>query len=209
MADVDITFEREGLSGVVAAGTYLADALRRFGLRPEFECDAPSGLHYCEVEVRTGESLLSPLTPLESEHFASGPRKAGQRLACQARIEKPGEIVVMTKEKKEEAPKNETRSEQYRKEFTELPLEEKISELVRLEAIALGDTFSFILNSPLKIFAKVGDVMADLGKKLENQAKQAARPTVHTADAKAGNGSSEAGPRKGGSKKKSAKNSEQ
>ena len=87
----------------------------------------------------------------------------------------------MTKEHKKE-PKTETQGEQYRKEFTELPLEQKLAELVKLEAIAMGETFSFILNSPFKVFEKIGDVMADFGMKLETKAKKAQRPSEHTAE---------------------------
>ena len=86
----------------------------------------------------------------------------------------------MTKEKTEESKPDEPKSEQYRKEFAELPLEQKISELMKLEAMALGDTFSFIMNSPYKIFEKIGDVMADFGLKLENKAREAQRPEEHT-----------------------------
>jgi ferredoxin len=199
MPDVEITFEREGLSGVVAVGTYLSDAMKRFGIRLSPECDIVSG-HYCAVTVEKGEELLSPPTVAETEHFSNTPRRSGQRLACHAKIVKPGEIVVMTKEKQEES-KSETSSEQYRKAFSELPLEEKISELVRLEAIALGETFSFILNSPFKIAEKVGDVMAEFGMKMENAAKQAARPEEHTADGEPKNGAKHKS-RKAASKKK-------
>ena len=37
--------------------------------------------------------------------------------------------------------------------------------------------FHIIVNSPFKIFEKVGDVMADLGMKLETKAKNPQRPT--------------------------------
>jgi hypothetical protein len=51
---------------------------------------------------------------------------------------------------------------------------------MKLEAIALGDTFSFIVNSPYKIFEKVGDVMAGFGMKLENKEREARRPEEHS-----------------------------
>jgi hypothetical protein len=56
---------------------------------------------------------------------------------------------------------------------------EKIADLVRLEAIALGETFSFILNSPSKIVDKVMDVMAEFGLKLDEEAKNAKTPDEH------------------------------
>jgi hypothetical protein len=95
----------------------------------------------------------------------------------------------MTKEKQEEAKPDEDKSENYRKEFAELPLEQKITELLKLEAIALGDTFSFIVNSPYKVFEKIGDVMADFGMKLENKAREARKPEEHNGKKSETNGS--------------------
>ena len=63
----------------------------------------------------------------------------------------------------------EDRSEEYRKEFAEMPLEKKIANLVQLETIALGETVSFIINSPFKIADKVLDVMAEFGFKKEEK----------------------------------------
>ena len=181
MDDVEIKFTREGLEGIVPVGTYLGDAMRRLGVPAGEPCDAATNSHDCMVTVTKGEKLLSALTSLETGYFEADGRKDGERLACQAKIEQPGEIEVMTKEKKteekEKAP--EADSDEYRKQFTELPLEKKIADLVRLEAITLGETFSFIVNSPFKIFEKLGDVMAEFGMKLENEARQARRPAEH------------------------------
>ena len=178
MSDVQIKFEREGLEGIIPSGSYLSDAMRRMGIPISLECNSD---HECIVTVIAGEDLLSPLTSLEAERFASGHRKPGERLACHARIEKAGEIVIMTKESEEKAKAEEgsNSSEKYREQFTELPLEQKITELVKLEAIALGDTFSFIANSPYLLFDKLGDVMAQFGIKQERKAREAKRPTEH------------------------------
>ena len=84
----------------------------------------------------------------------------------------------MAKKKSEpvEEAKTEEREEAYRKEFTELPLEKKIANLVQLEAIALSETFAFVINSPFKVFEKVGDVLAEFGFKKEEEEKRKARP---------------------------------
>ena len=177
MADVQIKFEREGLEGVIPTGSYLSDVMRRMGIPISEECNSD---HECIVTVVSGEELLSPLTSLESERLMSDDRKPGERLACHARIEKAGEIVVMTKENKEQPKADDsTTGEKYREQFTELPLEQKITELVKLEAIALGDTFSFIANSPYLLFDKLGDVMAQFGIKQEKKSREAKRPAEH------------------------------
>jgi hypothetical protein len=68
-----------------------------------------------------------------------------------------------------------------------MPLEKKIANLVQLETIALGETVSFIINSPFKIADKVMDVMAEFGFKKEEQQKEAARPAEHQPNSQKGN----------------------
>ena len=185
MSEVVLKFERENQDGIVAVGSYLLDSAKRFGIVFEADCIQEEGIHYCSTVIANGSDKLSPLTVVETEHFAANGRRANERLACQAKIDIPGEVVIMTKETKEKATDKSTvedQNEQYRKEFSELPLEKKIAQLMQLEAIALGETFSFILNSPYMIFDKVMDVMAEFGLKKEEKAKQAARPTEHKAE---------------------------
>ena len=43
----------------------------------------------------------------------------------------------------------------------------------------MGETISFILNSPYKVIEKIGDVMADLGRKMDSEQKKASRPSEH------------------------------
>ncbi len=107
-------------------------------------------------------------------------RKNGERLSCQAKIEAAGEIVIMThKKKEEEKPEFEATHEEYRKQFDELPLEKKISSLLELEAVALSETLSFVVNSPSHIAGKIMDVMAHFGFKIEEKEKDARRPKEH------------------------------
>lgn len=186
MPDVILRFERENRDGVVAVGSYLIDAARRFGIVFEAECNQVDGIHHCSAVIANGAASLSPLTIAETEHFSSHGRRENERLTCQTKIERPGEIIIMTNEKdaqeKENAPADDS-NEQYKKKFSDLPLEKKLSTLVQLEAIALGETFSFIVNSPYAVFDKVMDVMAEFGFKKEDQKKKAARPGEHQSDA--------------------------
>jgi ferredoxin len=192
MLEAEIKFERENREGLVAVGTYLVDASKRFGVHFEDVCVPDADIHYCSLTIKSGIDLLSEMTKAETEHFLKEPRKTNERLACQTKIERPGEIVIMTEEKAQE-PVPETAegakdtSEEYRKAFEEMPLEKKIANLVQLETIALGETVSFIINSPFKIADKVMDVMAEFGFKKEERQKEAARPAEHKADAENGN----------------------
>jgi ferredoxin len=190
MADVEIKFERENLSGIVPVGTYLSDAAKRMGVRFEEACDLSLSEHCCMVTVTAGSELLTPVTAAEKTWFEDKGEIGNRRLACQAKIERPGELVIMTQEKKKAAAEEkeiEDKNEQYKKEFAEMPLEKKIASLVQLEAIALGETFSFILNSPFLIFDKAMDVMAEFGFKKDAEARKATRPEEHAGD---GNGKS-------------------
>ena len=185
MSDVEISFEREGLNGLVAVGTYLADAARRLGVIFVEECDHLKEHHHCAVSVKRGESHLSPMTATETEHFAGNGRRTNERLACEARIIKPGEIVIMTEQTKDETKTAETPKDKFQEEFEALPLEKKIARLLKMEAITLGETFAYVVNSPMKVVEKVGDVIAEFGMKIENEAKKATRPPESETEPKA------------------------
>lgn len=183
MADAVVRFEREGLEGVVAVGTYLSDALRRFGIRFDDSCDFEAGKHCCSVVVNGGADLLSQLTDREKEHFAAVGRRKNERLACEAKISGPGEIIIMTDEKKKTTTETKAKPKMV-EEFESLPLEQKIANLVRMEAVALGETISYVFNSPFSVLEKVGDVMAEFGMKLEREAKKATRPAENGTEKK-------------------------
>ena len=183
MEEAQITFKREEREGIVPVGTYLSDAAARLGIRFDEKCSPGENIHHCQLSIVEGEGILSPLTSVETEQLSQNGRPA-ERLGCQAKIVQPGELVIMTKEgaTKETEPEAPAAKE-YAKEFAELPLEKKITQLVQLEAITLGETFSFIINSPYLIFDKAMDVLAGFGLKKEQQEKAAARPKEHVEEA--------------------------
>ena len=177
MQEVEIKFD-EGREGIVPVGTYLIDAARRLGAVSDFECGVEEG-HDCKITISEGRDLLSPISDEEREKLSAAGAGKDVRFACYAKIEKPGVSTAMVEKKKTQV--NETKDEKerekaYRKEFTELPLEKKIAELAHPEMIALGETFAFVINSPFKIFDKLGDVMAEFGFKKEEEQKRKTRP---------------------------------
>lgn len=178
MNEVELKFEREDLTGLVAVGTYLSDAARRFGI--ELQREEFDEKEFSVVKIMKGGELLSTPTKTEGDLLSADRRKQGERLAEQAKIEKAGEIIVMsTKKKAEEKPTDEEKQEQYRKDFEELPLQKKIASLLELESITLSETLSFIINSPQKIVSMGMDVLAEMGLKLEDDAKKQNRPEEH------------------------------
>lgn len=182
MEEVEVRFEREGRDGIVAVGTYLIDAAKRLGIKIEEVCDQVEDIHFCAMVVKSGIDDLSALTKAETEHFSKHGRRTNERLACQAKIEKSGEVTIMTDEKKKDEASAEEATEEYVKNFSDLPLEKKIANLMKLEAIALGETVSYVINSPFTIADKVMDVMAEFGFKKEEEAKNATRPEEETSE---------------------------
>lgn len=73
----------------------------------------------------------------------------------------------MTDEKKERI------KEPLQNEFESLPLDEKIANLLKMEAVTLSETFAYAVKSPLEVVEKVGDVIADIGMRIEAEAKKA------------------------------------
>jgi ferredoxin len=177
---IDIKFEPDGRSGVIAEGTYLWDAAKRLGVRLPAECEGRGECDTCAVIVEKGATLLSSLT--ESERVRLSPERlaAGERLACQAKIERGGEELVLRPVPVTE--REETTQEtvkELRREFKELPLERKLATLVELEAVTMFQTLSAIADIPYKIGGKVLDLMAGRGRQLSQREREARRPAEH------------------------------
>lgn len=181
MWEANLTYKREEREGIVPVGTYLSDAAGRLGIRSERKCIPFEDIHYCRLSILEGSGRLSPPTAEEAKFLATEEAEKNERLGCQTKITEPGEIVVMTMETKagSAASDIDEAAKEYTKEFAELPLEKKIAQLVQLEAIALGETMSFVFNSPFLIFDKAIDVLAQFGLQKEARDKKAARPVEH------------------------------
>lgn len=179
--EVEIKFEPSGRNGVVAVGSYLLDAAKRLGIKLEDEFGEDGLTDACFVKIIKGGDLLSKPTKVELEHLSQQGRTKDERLPSQAKIEKPGELVVMVAEKKKP---EESKFEEFRKEFDQLPLDEKVKNLLELETAALSETLSYIMNLPYTIGAKIRDGMAEFGFKMEEDAKKARRPEEHKEEEK-------------------------
>ncbi len=182
MKEVEIHFKGQGRDGVVPVGSYLIDAAKRMGVQGLPEC-TEAGSHSCFFDIEGGFELLSEISEVEAELLREAKLSNKARLGCFAKIERPGVIVVMAKERIEDEPKNqgqENEEEKYREEFTALPLEKKISTLMQLEAIALSETVAYVMNSPFTIADKIGDVLAEFGFKKEEDQKKKKRPETET-----------------------------
>jgi ferredoxin len=151
---VSITFEPSGLSGVVAEGTYLIDAARRMGVSLGDGCTIGKGeCPSCLVSVKSGTSLLSEPSAAELKQLAEEDLAQSHRLACQVKLQFPGEVVVMAAARKVGGPPRDTASD-LRRDFGALPLSQKLATLMQLEAITMSEAFDSAIEKPLAFGAK-------------------------------------------------------
>jgi ferredoxin len=176
---VDIKFEPSGRNGVIAEGTYLWDAAKRLGMRLPAECAGRGECDTCAVIVEQGATLLSSLTEAERERLSPERLAAGERLACQTKVERGGELTLRPVPVTERAETTQETVEEFRREFKELPLQRKLATLVELEAVTMFQTLNAIADAPYKIVGKVLDIMAGRGRSLSERERAARRPAEH------------------------------
>src|SRR5918998_2044035 len=92
--NVEWKTEDGGRTGVVAEGTYLWDAAKRLGVRLPAECEGRGECDTCAVVVEEGATLLSSLTDAERRLLSPERLAEGERLACQTKVERGGELVL-------------------------------------------------------------------------------------------------------------------
>jgi ferredoxin len=156
---VTITFEPSGISGLVAEGTYLIDAARRMGTSLGAGCTAGKGeCPACVVSVKSGTHLLSQPSVAEEKQLGVEHLNESLRLACQVKIEYPGEVVVMVAARPQVRPTNpaDTAAE-LRTKFGGLPLGKKIATLLAFEAITMSEAFDSAIEKPLAFGSKTFD----------------------------------------------------
>src|SRR5918912_2932852 len=90
---VNVEIGPEGRQGIVAEGTYLWDAAKRLGVRLPAECQGRGECDTCAVIIREGATLLSELTDAERERLSPERLAAGERLACQTKVERGGTLI--------------------------------------------------------------------------------------------------------------------
>lgn len=156
---VEIKFEPDGPSGLVAEGTSITDAARRLGFEiPDCgECDGT-----CAIRIVTGMTLLSDLTDTERKHLSLERLASGDRLACQCKADRGGELVIRLVAASERARSSKEKTRDLRQEFSELPFDRKIATLMQLETVAVTEAFDKITDASISLGKKIFDsVMPD------------------------------------------------
>ncbi len=168
--------------GIVAEGTYVWDAAKRLGVRLPAECEGRGECDTCAVVVVEGATLLSTLTDAERRLLSPERLAAGERLACQAKIERGGQLVLRPVPQTERQETADESVSDFRKEFRQMPLQKKLTTLVELEAVAAAQTLDAIISLPFNVFEKGLDLLAVRGRRLSRGERQQRRPTEHQED---------------------------
>lgn len=176
---VEIRFEPDGPGGLVAEGTYLWAAAKRLGLRVPADCEGRGECDTCAVVVEKGAALLSPLTEAERSHLSPSRLAAGERLACQVKVDTEGAVVVRPVPAIVRAGTANETVKDVRKEFRQLPLKRKLATLIELEAVTLIQALDAVINVPVMLGEKVMNVMAGRGRTLEERARAVHHPAEH------------------------------
>jgi ferredoxin len=176
---VEWKLNEKGHDGVVAEGAYLWDVAKRLGVRLPAECEGRGECDTCAVIVEQGATLLSALTDAERERLSPERLAAGERLACQAKVERGGDLVLRPVPPTERQPTEEEVAKDFRKEFREMPLQKKLSTLVELEAVAAWQTLSAVADLPFAVFEKGLDLLGRRGRALDEHKRAAQRPAEH------------------------------
>lgn len=173
----------ESRSGIVAEGTYLWQAAKRLGVRLPAECEGRGQCDTCAVVVEEGATLLSALTSAERERLSPERLMAGERLACQAKVERGGDLVLRPVPATEREETTEETVEDFRKNFKELPLQQKLRTLAEFEAVTAYQALAALVDLPFNVIEKGLDVLAGRGRKLGRSEREQTRPAEHRATA--------------------------
>jgi ferredoxin len=176
---VNVKFSDREAEGVIAEGTYVWDAAKRLGVRLPAECAGKGQCDTCAVVIEEGMSVLSSLTDAEREHLSPERLAAGERLACQTRIERGGDLRLRLAPVTEREATSEESLRDIGREFREMPLDQKLRTLVEFEVVTAYQTLKTIADVPSLIGGKVLDLMAGRGRSLDRRDRRERRPAEH------------------------------
>jgi len=169
---VEIKFEPDGPSGLVAEGTSVMDAARRLGFHIPAECEGRGECDTCAVKVINGATLLSDLTEAERKQLSAERLAGGERLACQCKAERGGELALRLVAQTERARTAQERTADLKKEFAELPFERKMSTLIQLETMAMTQALDTIADRSVAFGKMIFDSVLPTSDQSKTDQKQ-------------------------------------
>lgn len=177
--NVEWRVDGQSYNGIIAEGTYLWEAAKRMGVRLPADCEGLGRCDTCAVKIEEGATLLSALTNAERERLSPERLMAGERLACQTKIERGGDLVISPVPQTERAETTEEKVSDIRQEFRKMPLQKKLTTLVELEAVAATQALGALADLPFNLFEKGLDLMAGRGRTLSRRKREQRRPAEH------------------------------
>jgi ferredoxin, 2Fe-2S len=165
-----------GHTGLVADGTCLLDAARRHGVTLPTECGGRGECDTCAVVVEAGAELLSPTTDAERLRLTPDRLEAGERLACQAKAERAGDLALRPVPQAARAETTEETARDFKEEFKRLPLRKKLATLAGLEAEMAYETLVRAAEIPFEIMGKGLDLLAGRGRRLSQAERTRRKP---------------------------------
>lgn len=123
----------------------------------------------CLVSVKSGAELLSAPTAAEQRVLGDEQLDQSLRLACQAKLENPGEVVVMASARVPGGGATRDTKSELRRDFGSLPLNQKIATLLQLEAITMSEAFDSAIEKPLAFGAKTMDALIGKARARNNK----------------------------------------
>lgn len=165
-----------GHTGLVADGTFLLDAARRHGVDLPTECGGRGECDTCAVVVEAGAALLSPPTEAERVRLGAERLAAGERLACQAKAERGGDLLLRPLPPVAREETTEETARDFKEEFKRLPLRKKLATLAGLEAEMAYETLVRAVDLPFEIMGKGLDLLAGRGRKLSQSDRARRQP---------------------------------
>jgi len=176
---VEIKFDPDGPSGLVAEGTCVLDAAQRLGFHIPADCGGRGECDTCAVKIIRGATLLSALTDCERKQLSAERLAAGERLACQCKAERGGELSMRLVAPTERARTAKEKASDLRKEFSELPFERKMETLIQLETIAVSEALDTIADRSVAFGKMIFDSVlpnSDQSKKDQEQTSREDKP---------------------------------
>lgn len=163
---VEITFEHDGSHGLVAEGSLIWEAARRLGSQLPTDCNGRGECDACGVVLDRGADLLSAMTAAELRILGTARLDQGQRLACQAKIEKPGVVVVRLAP----VPESEAGKEKFKKRLRDLPFNQQVSAIIEIEAAAVSEALNTVRGVTRSFAGKLLNLMPDPSRKAPDRA---------------------------------------
>ena len=177
--NVEWKVDGEKRNGIIAEGTYLWDAARRLGVRLPAECNGRGECDTCAVIVEEGATLLSGLTDAERVRLSPERLAEGERLACQSKVERGGDLLLRPVPATVRAETTDESTKNLREEFRRMTLKKKLSTLVELEAVTAYQALVRAVDIPFEVFGKGLDLLAGRGRKLSQSEHARRHPAEH------------------------------